>query len=259
MENAKLLPPETPADLEEINAETTSTEETPSSPPTAPPPPPELSQKNSGFSFYGLYPLWESTGNMLGHRRFFVGTNWLAAGFARRFSLGIRPLGFFFRNPNVDFKTLVYEGYRFNLSLQLAPSLVLPEASSSFSSSNFTSRFDDNHRSLWLLPLSANVSWQILDELCLHSSLTTLGAFGKRVPNLQISLGLTVFAEFMPLENHALLLHVGEIGFWHHDFAMLGASYRFHWKGVEAQLGYFYRFSRDGNQGGPLFSLGILL
>ncbi|MCL2315224.1 MAG: hypothetical protein FWC28_08255 [Proteobacteria bacterium] len=244
-------------------AKTTSeiTDETP--PPPAPPQTTELApQANSmapGFSFYGLYPLWENTGNMLGHRRIFIGNNWLAVGFAHRFSLGLRPTSFFFRVPNFDFKALVYERAQLKVSMQLAPSLVLPGASTSFTTNNFVSRFDDNHHYLWLLPLSANASWQLLDELCLHASLTALGAFGKQVPNLQVTLGLTVFAEFMAWKYHSLMLHLGETGFWNHDLAMLGASYRFHWKWIEAQLGYFYRFSVNGNQGGFLIALGVLL
>ncbi|MCL2626351.1 MAG: hypothetical protein FWD46_06015, partial [Cystobacterineae bacterium] len=228
-------------------------------PPQTPEPTPPVNSTPPGFSFYGLYPLWEATGNMLEHRRVFIGNNWFAVGFAHRFSLGIRPTSFFFRVPNVDFKALIYEREHLKVSMQLAPSLVLPGASNSFTTTNFTSRFDDNHHYLWLLPLSANASWQLLDELSLHASLTALGAFGKQLPNFQVTLGLTVFAEFMAWKHHSFMLHLGEIGFWDHDIAIIGASYRFHWKWIEAQLGYFYRFSPNGNQGGALIALGVLL
>jgi|GEM_PF-1285568 len=211
------------------------------------------------FSFYGLYPLWEGTGNMLGHRRVFMGNNWFGVGFAQRFSLGLRPTSFFFRAPNVDFKALLYARDNLKVSMQLAPSLILPGASKSFTTTNFVSRFDDNNHHLWLLPLSAHASWKLFEELSLHASLTALGAFGKQVPNAQFSVGLTVFAEFIAWDNHSLRLHLGEIGFWHHDFAMLGASYRLHWEWLEIQVGYFYRLTPDGNQGGALIALGVLL
>jgi hypothetical protein len=256
-----------PSNIEATSVETTTksakttTKECPASQPVEATPP-ESNQTNSmasGSSFYGLYPLWESTGNMLGHRRVFIGTNWLALGFAQRFSIGIRPVSFFFRVPNADFKALVFERNNLKVSMQLAPSLILPGASESFTSTNFVSRFDDANHHLWLLPLSANASWHILDELCLHASLTALGTLGKHVPNLQVTFGLAVFAEFMAWKNHSFMLHLGEIGFWNHDLSIVGASYRFHWKWLEAQLGYFYRFSPDGNQGGPLIALGVLL
>ena len=220
--------------------------------------PPENSRA-SGFAFYGLYPLWEGTGNMLEPRRIYIGNNWLALGFAQRFSVGIRPVSFFFRVPNAEFKALVYARDTLKVSMQLAPSLVLSGASESFTSSTFVSRFDNGHHHLWLLPLSANASWQLLEEFCLHASLTALGTLGKHVPNLQLTFGFTAVAEFMAHENHSLMLHFGEVGFWHHALAMLGASYRLHWKWLNAQLGYFYRLSPDGNQGGPLIALGALL
>jgi hypothetical protein len=261
-QNSEHVPQKTlpPSNVEAISAETPSKGfPSPQLPEATPPKSNPTNSVASGSSFYGLYPLWETTGNMLGHRRVFIGTNWLAVGFAQRFSIGIRPVSFFFRVPNADFKALVFERDNLKVSMQLAPSLVLPGASESFTSTNFVSRFDNGNHQLWLLPLSANASWHILDELCLHASLTALGTLGKHVPNLQVTLGLTVFAEFIAWENHSFMLHLGEVGFWHHNLSILGASYRFHWKWLEAQLGYFYRFSPDGNQGGPLIALGVLL
>jgi len=43
------------------------------------------------------------------------------------------------------------------------------------------------------------------------------------------------------------------------DFNVLGASYCYRRKWFEAQIGYFYRFMREGRQASPLFSLGAYL
>ncbi len=52
----------------------------------------------------GLFPIWENTGVLLGPSHVYLGSGQLAAAIGSRVQLGLNPLRFAFRTPNVGVK-----------------------------------------------------------------------------------------------------------------------------------------------------------
>ena len=74
------------------------------------------------------------------------------------------------------------------------------------------------------------------------------------------AIDLTDYAgEFKARARHSMLLHAGDVGFWNHDFSMLGASYRYHNSWMEFRIGYFYRIRSEGMQSSPLIGVGFVI
>ena len=136
--------------------------------------------------------------------------------------------------------------------------MLLPGATSIFTSSNFVSRIDNSRGELWVVPLGSTLSWFLADFAALHTTLTLMSVGGHEQP-LYASLGLSTVLELRALRLHGLQLHLAEVGFWRHDLFVAGASYRFDYGWFSAQIGYFYRLTRDGRQASPLLSLGATL
>lgn len=210
------------------------------------------------FSKVGFYPLWENTGSTLGHRHALIGTGSFELGLGDRLQLGVRPQEFLFRSPNVHAKFQLYAQGELELSAHAEVLLLLAGATSLFTSSNFVSRIDNSRGALWLVPLGTTLTWYPAEFAALHTTLTFLSAGGTGQP-YYASVGLSTVLELRALQRHGLLLHAAEIGFWRHDLFLLGISYRLRLAWFATQLGYFYRFSRDGSQASPLLSLGVTL
>ena len=224
--------------------------------PAAEPAPPE---EEPTSSLTALYPLWENTGHVLGHRRLFLGTSNAEFGLFDTVQVGVHPLFYLFRTLNVHGKVRLLS--RDGLSVAAHAELLhfLPGASEAFISSNYVSRIDTRDVQLTVIPVGTSASYAVTSWFYLHGTATVAGIFDNGPFQERLVLGTTVVGEVLALRRHSLALHVGEVGFWNHDFATLGASYRYRLGWFELKLGYFFRFMDDGRQGSPLVSLGAYL
>lgn len=206
-----------------------------------------------------LYPLWENTAHVLGHRRLFLGTSHAELGLFDKVQLGVHPLFFLFRTLNLHGKVRLLSRERLSVAAHAEILYFLPGASEAFISSNYVSRIDTRDVQLTVVPVGASASYAVTPWFYLHGTATVAGLFGNGPFREQLVLGTTVVAEVLALQRHSVALHAGEVGFWNHDFGTLGASYRYRYGWFEVKLGYFFRFMTDGRQGSPLISLGAYL
>lgn len=225
-------------------------------PPAAEAPAPE---EEPTSSLTGLYPLWENTGHILGHRRLFLGTSNAELGLFDTVQVGVHPLFYLFRTLNVHAKVRLRKSERLSVAAHAEVLHFLPGASEAFTSSNYVSRLDTRDVLLTVVPVGTSASYAVTPWFYLHGTATVAGIFDNGPFRERLVLGTTVVAEVLALRRHSLSLHAGEVGFWNHDFATLGASYRYRLSWFELKLGYFFRFMGDGRQGSPLFSLGAYL
>lgn len=207
----------------------------------------------------GLYPLWENTAHVLGHERLYVGTQAVELGLLDRVQLGGRPMSFVFRTPNLHAKVSLLRNERLSIAAHAEALVFLPGASEAFTSSNYVSRLDTRDVTLIVVPVGATASFSPVSWFQLHGTATVMGTFGNEVYEGRATVGASLVAQLLVGKHHAFSTHVGEMGFWNHDFTLVGASYRFRVRWFEAQLGYFYRFTPDGGQSSPLLSLGAYL
>jgi hypothetical protein len=92
-----------------------------------------------------------------------------------------------------------------------------------------------------------------------HHSATLLSTLNSGPLNSEGYLGYSLVAELSGKKSHSFLLHATEVGFWKHDFSLLGLSYRYQGKMTELRAGYFYRMTRAGVEHSPLVGLGFAL
>jgi hypothetical protein len=209
---------------------------------------------HSQFEAVGFYPLWENTGTLLDRREGLIGTSYLEMGMGNA-QVGLRPMEFLFRTPNLHAKLRLYASGALEWSAHAEVLALLSGATSTFTSSNFVSRIDNSAGALWVAPVGTSLSWFPADFAAVHTTLTAMSVAGKGQPYYG-SLGLSSVIELRALRHHGLLFHLTEIGFWRQDEFILGMSYRLSLGWFRAQIGYFYRFSPDGSQASPLLSLG---
>jgi hypothetical protein len=206
-----------------------------------------------------LYPLWENTGHVLGHRRLFLGTSNAELGLFDVAQVGVHPLFFIFRTLNVHGKVRLLSRERLSLAAHAEVLVFLPGASEAFTTSNYVSRMDTRDVLLTVVPVGVSASFAATPRLYLHGTATVAGMFDDGPYRNRLVPGATLVAELLALEHHSLSAHVGEVGFWDHDFTSLGASYRYRRGWFEVRVGYFYRFMKDGRQSNPLLALGVYL
>lgn len=234
-----------------------------SSPPPAPvtPPAEEGSEPPEVPSpaLTSLYPLWENTGQVLPHRGLYLGTSNSEFGLFDVAQIGVRPLSFIFRTPNVHAKVRLLTRERLSVAAHAEVDVFLPGASEAFTSSNYISRLDTRDILLTVVPVGATASYEVQPWLYLHGTVTLMGIFDDGPYQNRVVLGTNLVAELLALQHHSVCIHLGEVGYWNHDFNMLGASYRYRRKWFELQLGYFYRFFREGRQTNPMIALGVYL
>jgi hypothetical protein len=206
-----------------------------------------------------LYPIWENTAYLLGHRGLYLGTSNAEFGLFDRAQLGTHPLDFIFRTPNVHVKARLLSRDRLDVAAHAELIVFLPGASEAFTSSNYISRLETQDILLTVVPIGATASYQVFPWLYLHGTATAMGMFDDGPYRSRVVFGTNLVAELLALQHHTVRIHMGEVGFWNHDFNLLGASYCYRRKWFEVQIGYFYRFMRDGRQTNPLFALGVYL
>jgi hypothetical protein len=217
----------------------------------------EPEQPNSPLT--SLYPIWENTASLLGHRDLYLGTGNAEFGIMGVAQLGTHPLSFIFRTPNIHGKVRLLSRERLAVAAHAELLVFLPGASEAFTSSNYISRLDTRDILLTVVPVGATASYQPTPWLYLHGTTTVMGIFDDGPYRNRLVPGITVVAEFLAFQRHTFRAHAGEVGFWNHDFNMLGASYCYRRSWFEAQVGYFYRFMLEGRQASPLLALGIYL
>lgn len=234
--------------------------ETPPAPaPEAPAPEPASSDEAPTPALTALYPLWENTGFILEHRNLYLGTSDAELGLFNVAQVGIHPLSFLFRTLNVHGKVKLLSRERLSVAAHAEVLVFLPGASEAFVSSNYISRLDTEDLMLTVVPVGTTASYALTPWLYLHGTATVMGIFDNGPYHERLVLGTHVVGEFLAFQRHSFRAHVGEVGFWNHDFNVLGVSYRYRRSWFEAQLGYFYRFMRDGRQASPLIALGAYL
>jgi hypothetical protein len=206
-----------------------------------------------------LYPLWENTGHVLGHQRLYLGTSNVEFGLFSMIQVGVRPLSFLFRTLNAHGKVRLLARERLSVAAHAEVLVFLPGASEAFISSNYISRLDTRDVVLTVVPVGATASYAATPWLYLHGTPTVMGIFDNGPYRNSLVFGTTLVAEVLAFQRHSFRAHAGEVGFWEHDFHLLGASYRYRRSWFEVQVGYFYRFMRDGGQGNPILALGAYL
>lgn len=228
--------------------------------PTPPPAPVEDLAEPQLPALTSLYPLWENTARVLPHRALYLGTANAEFGLFDVAQLGVRPLSFIFRTPNVHAKLRLLSTPRLEVAAHAEVDVFLPGASEAFTSSNYISRLDTRDILLTVVPVGATASYQITSWLYVHGTATVMGMFDNGPYVNRLVPGANVVAEFLALEHHSVRAHASEVGFWDHDFNMLGMSYCYRRSWFEAQVGYFFRFfKKDGRQTSPLIALGAYL
>jgi hypothetical protein len=228
----------------------------PASPPPAPAAEPAPSEAPPSPALTAVYPLWENTGHVLGHRHLYLGTSNMELGLFDVGQVGVHPLSFIFRALNAHGKVRVLSRERLSVAAHAEVLVFLPGAGEAFISSNYISRLDTRDSLLTVIPVGASASYALTPWLYLHGTTTVMGIFDKGPFRNRLVPGTSVVAEVLALQHHSLSVHLGEVGFWSHDFSTVGGSYRYRRSWLEVQLGYFYRFMKDGRQASPLLALG---
>jgi hypothetical protein len=224
-----------------------------------PPPAPAASSDGIRPQTEALYPIWENTGFVEKHRQIYLGTNGAHYGIQDVVQVGVQPINFLYRAPNVYTKFSLLQRDRWHVAGQVGAFYLMNEASRAFLSPMYSSRLDNPDFSVVLLPVTATATYELSDWLQLHQTATVLGVFSSSgILANQAYFGYTAVAELVAARRHSVLLHGGEVGFWDHDFSLVGASYRYHNTWFEFQLGYFYRFEKEGTQSAPMIALGLL-
>jgi hypothetical protein len=207
----------------------------------------------------GFYPLWENTGRIERHQDVYLGTSGMQYGVLDRFHVGFQPLHFLYRAPNLYAKIRLYDEGAWHVATQVEGLYLMDQAGRATLSPMYTSRLDNVGFAVLLLPVSVAVTTDIGGWLELHQAVTALPLLTKGPLENETSFGYSLVAELNGKGRHGVSLHFSEVGLWRHDFAVLGASYRYRNDWLEFRLGYFYRMRSVGTQAAPLISLAFLL
>ena len=210
----------------------------------------------------GFYPIWENTAEVESHQEIFIGTTGAQFGVLNRAQVGSNLLQFIYRTPNISGKFLLpspasLSTWKFGVSATYFH--LLESASESLFSPMYNSRITNPDFSIHLTSLQALATHQPNDWIRFHHSLTALSTVASGPLNSETYLGYSFVAELSGKRSHSLLLHATEVGFWKHDFSLLGLSYRYQGKVTELRAGYFYRMTRAGVEHSPLVGLGFAL
>jgi hypothetical protein len=218
-------------------------------------PPSDLRNATEGF-----HPIWENTANIERHQEAYIGTNGAHYGILDRMQLGVQPVNFIYRSPNIYGKVRLLDTGDWHFATQVGAFYLMSEASRAFFSPMYSSRLDNPDFSVMLVPVSAIASTRVSDWLEVHQTLTGLTVYSPQGALKPMTyFGYAGTAEFKTRERHSMLLHASEVGFWNHDFSLLGISYRYHNTWMELRVGYFYRMRPEGMQSSPLIGFGFLI
>lgn len=212
-----------------------------------------------GAAAVPLYPIWEGTGRILPHRATVLSTSSVQVGLADTAELGVRPVPFFMRTPNLQAKVGIYRRNGVQAAISLSALVFMRGAAKAFYSSRYASRMPGKHPTVVAAPASLSVSVALTPWMHLHNTATLLMVAGPRPVRTEGTIGDFATLEIIGGRGVSLFFHAGEIGFYRHDHLVGGASCRVLWTPIEARVGYFYRVSNQGAQSQPLVSVGVLL
>ncbi len=206
----------------------------------------------------GLFPVWENTGELLAPSRVSLGSSQLAAAVGARFQLGLNPLRFAFRTPNLGLKLGLVTTERVKVAVAADVLWLMPGSSDAFTTSNFSTRLDTSQQSVVAVPLGLAASTALTPNLFVHTTVTQIFTVpqGKAVHTAS---GVSAVLEWRPLAHHAFSAHATEVGFWRHEFFQFGASYRYQRSIFEARAGIGYQLRADGARVVPALSAGVEL
>jgi hypothetical protein len=208
----------------------------------------------------GFYPIWENTGHIEKHRQMYIGTNGAHYGILDVVQVGVQPVNFMYRSPNINTKFSLFSQGHWRVAGQVGAYYLMNEASRAYFSPMYSSRLDNPDFSVLMFPATMSATYLVSDWMDFHQTATYLALYSPSgMLEGQGYLGYTAVAELKARAHHSVLLHVGEVGFWNHDFSMIGTSYRYHNSWMEFRIGYFYRMRTDGAQSSPLIGFGIVI
>jgi hypothetical protein len=208
----------------------------------------------------GFYPIWENTGFVERHREMYLGTNGAHYGILDVAHIGVQPINFMYRSPNAYVKASLFEKGNWHVAGQVGAYYLMNEASRSFFSPMYSSRLDNPDFSVYLVPVTLTATLRVSDWLDFHQTATALEVYSSSgVLDNQVYPGYSAVAELKARSRHSVLLHAGEVGFWKHDFSVLGTSYRYHNTWMEFRIGYFYRMRSEGMQSAPMIGFGLVI
>lgn len=205
----------------------------------------------------GFYPIWENTGNLLPDQEIYLGTNGAGFGAGGVAQVGVHPVQFMYRAPNAYTKFRLLQRGQLKLAVQVGAYYLLEHAGKAFLSPMYTSRLNNPDFSMTLVPATLGSTYSVGEWLQLHQSVTALTTLSNGPVKNEVTPGYSLLTEFVARARHSVVLHLSEIGFWKHDMAIMGASYRYSNSWLEFRLGYFYRIQDMGTQHAPLIGLGF--
>jgi hypothetical protein len=209
--------------------------------------------------YTGFYPTWEDTGRALPSGTVYIGTNQIMVALPGGVQIGLQPIPFLYRAPNLVLK-LGYGAYKgLHLSSRHSVHYILPNAAQSFQSSIFNRGYGEIDVPIFVLTNNLSGSYSIKPWWEVHGTFTALGIVSNEAIASTLSGGISIVNEFKAHDRHALAVHLIETGLWSHDAFLLGASYRLNVWYIELQVGYFYRFFKSGSESSMMFSMGGFL
>ncbi len=211
------------------------------------------------LSPFGLFPIWENTAEVLGHGQVYVGSHLLGVGLGDRLHIGTHPIRNAMVTPNLHAKVLLLDRPQLRVAAHVEVLWMTQGASNAFTVSNFASRLSTFENAWWVAPVGVTATVAPMRTLFVHVTTTAQGVASKALSKPQATFGVSAQLEWRPFAHHAFVVHAAEVGFHRHDFAMVGASYRYQRWIIEGSIGYARRFYRDGAQGFPVAALGVEL
>ncbi len=217
---------------------------------------PEVSASSRAAPTVGLFPIWENTGVVLGHAHLALGVTQVAGGIKDRIHIGLNPLRFAFRTPNIGVKVALFANPWLRVAVSLDALWLMPGSSDVFSTSNISTRLDLRDKGQFAFPVALSGSFALGSEVMLHATVTGLTTYSNRT---DAWLGVSAVCEWRPLNHHAISAHLTEVGLWRHDFVQFGGSYRYQRDIFEGRIGVAYQLRTEGALVVPSLFLGVEL
>ena len=218
----------------------------------------ETSDSGRSVPTSGLFPVWEETGVLLDAHRVYLGTGQLAYGITSRVTVGVNPLRFMFRTPNLGVKVALMRTERLRIAVSSNVAWVMPGSGDVFTTSNFSTRLDARDTGVFAVPAALSATIALTPKLFAHFTLTEMLMVSAALP-VQATTGASLVVDWQLLNHHAVSAHVEEVGFWRHEFAQFGASYRYQRSIFEGRIGVAYQLRPDGPRVVPAVTLGVEL
>src|SRR6266850_2051416 len=204
----------------------------------------------------GFYPMWENTGHVERSGDIHLGSTGAQVGIADVGHIGVQPINFIYRSPNVYAKVELLRAGRWTVAAQAGAYRLMTGAALAFFSPMYSTRLDNRDFGITLAPVSLSASFEAARWLEVHQTVTALGVYSSGAVRSGVTGGYSVVAELNPHGRHGLSFHAADAGILIRDLALAGAAYRYRNTWMELRLGYFYRLTRAGVQATPLVALG---